>query len=115
MRSWRGGMLEEAIEHEFYAEVVGGTAEEDGRGVAGEDGVGIKGFAGVFEHVEFLGDFIVGGVVEAFADDGVGKVADGNGRAELAANSALEEMHLVLMPVEDAFEISAVADGPVDG
>ena len=115
VRPGRGGMLEETIEHQLDTEVVHGAAEKDRRGFAREHGGGVKRIAGVLEHVQFLSDFLEGGVIKPFTDDRIRKIADGNGRAILAADGPFEQVHLMLMPVEDAFEIRAVADGPNNG
>src|SRR3954447_6460398 len=108
-------MAEKSIEEKLHAEVIYATAEEDGRHLAGQNGFLVKAFARSVEHAEFLGDFMIGGFIHLLANDGIGKVRNSHGRAEFAADGALEEMELAGSAIENALEVRTIADRPVHG
>ena len=89
------------------------AAEEHRRGFAREHGGIVQFVPGVFEHFEFLDRPAKGFVVELAANRRIVQSADLHRRAILAADGALEQMHQFRLPVIDALELQAVADGPV--
>ena len=106
-------MFQETVEQELHAEIVAGAAEEHRRGFFREHGGVIPVVPGVFEHFEFFHRPAKGFVVEPAADRRIMQSANLHRRAILAADGALEQMHQLRLPVIDALELEAVADGPV--
>lgn len=111
---WRGE-LEEAVEEELDAEVVGGGAEEDGGEFSGEDLIHIEVRTGAFEEFQFIANLGVGDFIDGVFDGLVIDAGDVHGGAEGAVDCALEEVDFFVFPVVDAFEAGAVAEGPVYG
>ena len=110
-----GRVLQKPVQQELDAEIVDGAAKKNRRGFVGKHGGIVPVVAGVFEHFQFLYRLMERGVIEAAANEFIVQAADLDGGAVLAADGALEQVHLAGLTVEDALEISAAADGPVDG
>ena len=106
-------VFQETVQQKLDAEIVEGAAEEDGRGFFRKHGGIVPLMPGVFQHFQFLDRPAKGFVVKLAANGRIVQSADLHRRAILAADGALEEMHLFRLPVIDALELEAVADGPV--
>ena len=100
-----GRMFQKAVEQKLHAEIIAGAAEEHRRAFAREHGGVVEDFARVFEHLEFLDRSVERRVVELAAHRRIVQAADGNRRAIFAADRALEEMHLLRLPVIHAAKI----------
>src|ERR1035441_9593352 len=108
-----GRVFQEAVQQKLHAEVVDGAAEKDRGGLVREYGGIVPVVPGVFEHFQLLYRLVEGRVIKPAADEFVVQPAHLHGRAILAADRALEKVHLLRLTVKDALKLEAVADGPV--
>ncbi len=112
-RLGRRRVFQETVEQKLDAEIIEGAAEENGRRFFRKHGGVIPLVPGVFEHLKFLDRPVKRRVIELAAHGGIVQSADLHRCAILAADGALEEMHQFRLPVIDALELEAVANGPV--
>ncbi len=111
----RRGELEETVEQELNAEVVSGGAEEHRSEIPGEDFIDIEVRTRAFEEFEFIANLVVSGFIDGVFDRLILDAGNVHGCAERAVDRALEEVDLLVFPVENTLETRAIAERPIHG
>ncbi len=106
-------ILQETIQHQLHPEVIRGTPEEHRRRLAIQNRLHIEFLTGDVQHLQLLTHLCVSLLIQARLDLRVRDVAHAHRSTESSTDRALEEMHLLRMPVIHALEITQGTDRPV--